>query len=391
MGGKSWHSGRDNKYGQKYWRGSYRAYSPQQRDNVRFPAYDAPRSSRNAWDYVDRPERNNPAEDSNGAAPSFVQVIQASLNSARKAEQKVKNLQDKIAEKNEQWKHYVEDLKAAWVKESQRHEKAMAKLAEELEAANRQQDVARTELRDAHYAVTHGQAHVRPQVERGANWEELLGQWRQEGATMTPEAVLQRAFHAGSMPSSYPPPPGLAASVRPPPEQTRLERELLSRSGGQIPMETELPEPRAERPSMPTETAERNSGPPTHPAGSAQTIRTEQAAYFGPFPPDPYLQSPSGAYAKDKIGQPSPRTNPYEGQRPLEQTACPSANTPDELAVRLANKRAMEPFGGPQRRPTTDFLQQIDPSKRPVPTLVTDEDELAAGEDGTKPPDQEGT
>ncbi|CAE7252408.1 unnamed protein product [Symbiodinium microadriaticum] len=390
MGGKSWHSGRDNKYGQKYWRGSYRAYSPQQRDNVRFPAYDAPRSSRNAWDYVDRPERNNPAEDSNGAAPSFVQVIQASLNSARKAEQKVKNLQDKIAEKNEQWKHYVEDLKAAWVKESQRHEKAMAKLAEELEAANRQQDVARTELRDAHYAVTHGQAHVRPQVERGANWEELLGQWRQEGATMTPEAVLQRAFHAGSMPSSYPPPPGLAASVRPPPEQTRLERELLSRSGGQIPMETELPEPRAERPSMPTETAERNSGPPTHPAGSAQTIRTEQAAYFGPFPPDPYLQSPSGAYAKDKIGQPSPRTNPYEGQRPLEQTACPSANTPDELAVRLANKRAMEPFGGPQRRPTTDFLQQIDPSKRPVPTLVTDEDELAAGEDGTKPPDQEG-
>ena len=89
-------------------------------------------------------------------APGHVQMIQTSINNARKAETKVASIEERIAERKAQWDVYLEDIKAAWVRESQRHEKDMARMREELATAVRYQDTARAELRDVHQAVVRG-------------------------------------------------------------------------------------------------------------------------------------------------------------------------------------------------------------------------------------------
>ena len=56
----------------------------------------------------------------------------------------------------------------------------------------------------------------------------------------------------------------------------------------------------------------------------------------------------------------------------------------DEVSMKLRQKRALEPFGGPGHA-KVEHMRSIDPSKHPVPAVVSDDDEL-----GHPPPEPGG-
>ena len=216
MGGKTWQSGRGSQGYQdrgKYWRGSYRAWSPQHgKEKSLFPAYDHQRHQRDHGAGQDGREHGGPK----GGAPSYVHMIQTSLNATRKAEMRVTTLERNLKDKKAQWVQYQEELKEAWIKESQRYERDVARMQEELEGAMKMQDAAREELRGVHHAAVHGSVPVRQEEDHGDTWEAMMAEWRSSCAAGTPEEVLRRAMAAGGgMPSMVPqtlphfgPPPG---------------------------------------------------------------------------------------------------------------------------------------------------------------------------------------
>ena len=122
------------------------------------------------------------------------------------------------------------------------------------------------------------------------------------------------------------------------------------------------------------------------------------APYAGVVAPDPYMKSPGqshpspgAAYLKTKTTH-SPRVAPYAEGRPGDHESALRGEAPEAVAVKLAARRALEPFGGPQMGQAVGHLQQIDPSKRPVPvTLSNSDDELAERPPAPDEERQEGT
>ncbi|CAE7275427.1 Dnajc8 [Symbiodinium sp. KB8] len=298
MGGKSWqHSQGNQAYRDngRYWRGAYRTWSPQAKDKNKFPAYDQVRLPR------DRRTEDSGASASVQASPGHVQMIQTSINNARKAETKVASIEERIAERKAQWDVYLEDIKAAWVRESQRHEKDMARMREELATAVRYQDTARAELRDVHQAVVRGQTASREQADYDGTWYTMMQQWQQENTCNAPEAILARAMTAGA-------------------------DAPLGRTGVSLP-----PPP---------------CGPPPG---------------FGERPSSNSWANTYGACPLSWSLQPT-----------LESLLQTSVNV-DAVANQLAARRVLEPFGG--RHPNVGTLGQIDPNKRPVQALITEEED----------------
>ncbi|CAE7285274.1 unnamed protein product, partial [Symbiodinium sp. CCMP2456] len=139
-------------------------------------------------------------------------------NMPRKAEQKVSSIEKQIQDKKKQWQTYLEDMKTAWLKESQRHAKALETLQDELVKATRAQDAARTELRDVHQAAIAGTVRDKPVPELEQTWDTMMAQWTQEGEASTPEAVLRRAVQGEPRRAEAQPPIG--GHALPPPGLT---------------------------------------------------------------------------------------------------------------------------------------------------------------------------
>ena len=158
------------------------------------------------------------------------------------------------------------------------------------------------------------------------------------GSTMAARMMHQALFGDGN--SGTPPPPTAEAA-----------------GGGA---------PRHGHPTPRPSEGERGSGP---------------AVYAGAAARDPYMTSPghAGGRLSGPAVSPSARGSPYP------ETAAPPVMPADSIAARLAANRAANPFVDSAGELSSGSLRGIDPTRRPVPTLIEDDEELEA------PPDPGGT
>eukprot|EP00439_Symbiodinium_sp_Y106_P048318 s896_g6.t1 len=187
----------------RIWHGAYspsaqRPHAPWKTgQSAVFPAY-------NAIDLTkDVPTGHSAGEaDTAGAATAsgLVPTLQAALNTARKAEQRVMKLKQARSTGATKWQQYEASLKAAFARERTRFTKDQERLAKEITEAEALQEAARESLRAA---FTPGQDHV-PEVEMAdlPSVDQVFAGWAQEERTDY-GAVLQRAMEIG---------PGLATT-----------------------------------------------------------------------------------------------------------------------------------------------------------------------------------
>ena len=187
----------------RIWHGAYSPSAQRPRapwktgQSAVFPAY-------NAIDLTkDVPTGHSAGEaDTAGAATAsgLVPTLQAALNTARKAEQRVMKLKQARSTGATKWQQYEASLKAAFARERTRFTKDQERLAKEITEAEALQEAARESLRAA---FTPGQDHV-PEVEMAdlPSVDQVFAGWAQEERTDY-GAVLQRAMEIG---------PGLATT-----------------------------------------------------------------------------------------------------------------------------------------------------------------------------------
>ena len=361
MGGKKWDT---TKGSWGYWRGSWQARSPQQ--GSAFPAYDSRDGRRNYWDR----DQEDPEE---GA--TFAQVLQSSLNGTRKTEQKVISINNAIAKRKEMWDNYVRDMKAAYKKEEQRFHREMERLRGDLaKAAQTQEEARATLLRVAAEAATFGSASSTGDVPMSSSGvDQIFDSWRADEDEFDDRALFQRALAANAASrTAMGPPPGL--SPQGPDLGTtmaaRAAQAALYRDGapaGPLPAAAAAPSGHAV-----------HSAPPPRPPDVDSAMG--HAGYAGIAARDPYMASPGHASSRTSgpVASPSARVSPYP------ETSAPPGAPIDPVAARLAANRAANPFAEGSSEPTFGAIRGIDPTNRPVPTLIEDDDELAA------PPDSSG-
>ena len=103
-------------------------------------------------------------------------------------------------------------------------------------------------------------------------------------------------------------------------------------------------------------------------------------AYAGIPATEPYqmspgncFPSPAGTFSKTRMAHTPPRVAPYATHRATEPEPSRTSVNVDAVANQLAARRVLEPFGG--RHPNVGTLGQIDPNKRPVQALITEEED----------------
>ena len=331
--------------------------SPQQ--NSAFPAYDRRDSRRGYWDR----EQDEPEEEI-----TFAQILQSSLNGTRKTEQKVNSINNAIAKRKDMWDLYVRDMKAAYKKEEARFNREMERLRSDLAKASQSQEEARAALlRVAADAATMGSAGSAGDAPMGSSGvDQIFDSWRTEGDEFDARALLQRALAAQPAVHSGGPPPGLATPHGPDLRATMTARAMQHSFFGDGNPGGSTAGP-VEAASLPT---------PHHiPPGDAGLGPVAYAS--GVASRDPYLASPGhpGGRANGPGASPSARVSPYP------EPAAPPGALADPLAARLAANRAANPFGDGANEPTFGALRSNDPARRPVPTLIEDDDELSAPPD----------
>ncbi|CAE7846835.1 unnamed protein product [Symbiodinium microadriaticum] len=354
MGGKKWEAPKGS---WAYWRGSRQPRSPQA--SSAFPAYDRRDSRRGYWER----EHDEPAEEA-----TFAQVLQSSLNGTRKTEQKVIAINSAIAKRKEMWDLYVRDMKAAFKKEETRFNREMERLRSDLTKASQSQEEARVALlRVAADAATFGSAGSAGDVAMGnSGVDQIFDSWRADGDDFDARALLQRALEANSAARPAGPPPGLAAPHGPDLQATMTARAMQHQFFGE-----------GHPGGAPTGPVEATSGPVTHTAPSGDAGGGSTAYASGVAARDPYLTSPGhpGGRTHGPAVSPSARVSPYP-----EPSGLPGAAL-DPVAARLAANRAANPFGEGTHEPLFGALRSNDPARRPVPTLIEDDDELLSPPD----------
>ncbi|OLP99497.1 hypothetical protein AK812_SmicGene17930 [Symbiodinium microadriaticum] len=354
MGGKKWEAPKGS---WAYWRGSRQPRSPQA--SSAFPAYDRRDSRRGYWER----EHDEPAEEA-----TFAQVLQSSLNGTRKTEQKVIAINSAIAKRKEMWDLYVRDMKAAFKKEETRFNREMERLRSDLTKASQSQEEARVALlRVAADAATFGSAGSAGDVAMGnSGVDQIFDSWRADGDDFDARALLQRALEANSAARPAGPPPGLAAPHGPDLQATMTARAMQHQFFGE-----------GHPGGAPTGPVEATSGPVTHTAPSGDAGGGSTAYASGVAAREPYLTSPGhpGGRTHGPAVSPSARDSPYP-----EPSGLPGAAL-DPVAARLAANRAANPFGEGTHEPLFGALRSNDPARRPVPTLIEDDDELLSPPD----------
>ena len=352
MGGKkAWHGGNQGsqQYGSwGYWRGSWKSSSPRSS----FPAYDQTR--RDSW-------QGNGNDMEAPEPPSFTQALQGSLNSTRKTEQKVLNLQNGLEKRQQLWELYLRDMKEALKREQARFMRDMEKMRADLDLALQNQDGARAEL--IRVAALAGRAPEAPAPD--TRIDRIFDVWQAETSADDAQAVLRRAMESSA--GHLAGPPGVARAAGP--QIPNADAEMVDAAR---PSETTMPPAPAMPPGLP---------PSTIPPSFGHSAPTTPDAYLGAAVRDPYLPSPGHTALRAAFPSvsPSARVRPYpEGRTPDNPAAAHAAA---DVAARLAAARALEPFGGTGASWGVGALRSTDPAGLPVPTFIEDDDELSAPPD----------
>ena len=283
--------------------------------------------------------------------------LQACINQTRKAENKVRQLLAAQVNKKESWQRYELKLKKSYQQEKQRFQQSLRELDEALQKALHHQEVERAHLRSvAREEVTStGREQALEQ-----EWARMTTEWQQEfQETEAPDAVLKRA---------------MAAEVRLPP------------SFGGPPLGPPIV---SSVPLQPTPAHAPGSGmPPASkmpPPGLAGTHNEGYVATAAPKPPLPHSGSPGAP-----TGVPSEGTTPSPGQR--SRAAIPRAalkarqlqpvktTAPGDIAAKLEQKRAMQPFLGAHLHgpPPGGTAPMVAPTEGMPPAAIGDERTHAA-------------
>ena len=173
-----WHGARSPKASAP-WRPAPKAKSA-------FPTYDArplPGTSQ-------QPGMGGPqaARDTSG-----LNLFQAALNSARKAEGKVNRVQNAIEKSRAQYAEFQKDLRNSYLKEKERFNPDQDRLQRELSEALKGQQQARSEVKRV--ALEEQQAFVAAPTTAVLEWEGLTAEWEQEIVDGN-EEVFRRALAA---------------------------------------------------------------------------------------------------------------------------------------------------------------------------------------------------
>ena len=191
-----WRQGKDKDAGWDYWHGSWSA-SPGQGGRAPWKQKEGPSPGPSIAAYDAKkalPEQSNPGQyalplDRNA---TLVQDLQRAVNSARKAEQRVKKIQMEKAERQSQWRNWEAELRRTFSKEKGRYVAALGRLDQEMTEALTQQEKARELLRSAASGqeVSRGEEN---QMAMDSEFDELMraDSW---DADMSQDAVLQRAL-----------------------------------------------------------------------------------------------------------------------------------------------------------------------------------------------------
>ena len=271
--------------------------------------------------------------------PDDLNQLQAAINAARKAEQKVTRIQKQQALAQEQWEIFAQSLKDGWIRERERFMRDGERLSADLAAAMEGQQRARLAVH-AVYAghPLQGEPTAPEEVQEveDAGWDSMVGGWEREQRDGSQE-VLRRALES-------------AQAIR-----TPVRSHIPSRTP-----------PPAERGGAPIGSPNFGSrSPPGLPVAS------DPYTFTGTPGPTAEGQDGSGTMPTMESTPPPPRSSPiHPGQRDLGQirvpttVAAPRPGIKDatktqpaadtggcSLSTKLDAKRnAMKPLGGPAAR-----------------------------------------
>ena len=151
-----WKQGAEQKQaGWGFWSGSWSAWKPPSSAaaSSTIPAYDAQKPKFEA-----QSQPSLQLESLQDSEAGLVQGLQKAVNSARKAEGRVKRIHAERAERQQQWAAWEQELRRTSAKERARYAAALARLDGELKDAMKQQAEARLVLRQA----ASGEIHQEP-------------------------------------------------------------------------------------------------------------------------------------------------------------------------------------------------------------------------------------
>ena len=293
-----------------------------------FPAFDARPPKKGSTAASSR--RDEMHETVTGEDGHLVPTVQKALNGARKAENRLAKLVQDRQRAEQQWQDYMQDSKAAYIRERDRFHRAMDHFTKEILEAREFQRQARAVLR--HVALEDEERKDMETEEatiEDDEWDRMVKDWEAERESVD-DGVLRRALLARETRSTTPAPPTRSVARSPAVPRDAAEKRQDS----------------SYRPMY-------NESSPVHQARS-----------------DPYsMTSPRMEVGRgESLGRPA-EPPPSSGMSPVppvhqtgQGTAAEATGTPMGLAEKLQAKRnALRPFGIPPGLATGDVA-----SKPPV-------------------------
>ena len=160
-----------------------------------FPAYDAKPPSGEGRSNVPKLAS---AEDDLEDPDMLVSTVQKALNGARKSESRLARLLKDRQKAEQQWQEYMRDSKAAYIREKERHSKALAVFATEIATARENQSHARMVLRQVAFRDDEPNEMQEDEGEHEAEWEQMVLAWEQEQVVMD-DGVLRRGSSGAAL------------------------------------------------------------------------------------------------------------------------------------------------------------------------------------------------
>ncbi|CAE7727756.1 unnamed protein product [Symbiodinium sp. CCMP2592] len=184
------------------WRGAWkkgREQTPQQPQRL-FPHYDQAIPHGKDGKGRSKGKDKTKAAVPMGPSDTLVPEIQELLNVTRKAEQRVRQLQQAKEKKIQSWDRYMQEMQKSWMEEKQRYTKNIEKIEDDLEKALVAQATARQQLVESVPKAGVKEAAT----DRSANdeWDAMMNQWEKEQSEEDPSAVYRRAVAAEAQHSS---------------------------------------------------------------------------------------------------------------------------------------------------------------------------------------------
>ena len=151
-----------------------------------FPAYDAQKPGND-----EKAEKALRGDGDGGREDNRVQDLQRAVNSARRAEARVKKVLQEKEQRKQQWLQWEAELKKSFAREKGRYTAALTRLDNELKEAVRSQDAARAVVRQ----VASGEVEDSSLNDAMAmEFEQLVGAGTDPWEDWSQDAVLRRAL-----------------------------------------------------------------------------------------------------------------------------------------------------------------------------------------------------